>query len=279
MDGLALADLKGVVAPLNFMEPMAEKPFSYNYEPPLGTPLRNTRPETHEVMVRDARPISGALSLDREGFVLIRRPTAAKDLYDEAEIAAVYYPECERIMKEATGATRVVVFDHIVRNEAKAAIKGSGVKMPAGRIHNDYTAKSAPQRVRDLMGDEAEELLKHRFAIVNLWRPIRGPLLKSPLALCDAQSLADANLISSDLRYPDRTGEIQAITYNPAQRYFYFPRMQSDELVLIRCFDSALEGPARFSAHGAFDDPQSPPDAPPRESIEVRTLAFYAPGA
>jgi hypothetical protein len=279
MDGLALADLKGVVAPLNFMEPMAEKPFSYNYEPPPGTPLRNTRPETHEVMVRDARPISGALSLDREGFVLIRRPTAVKDLYDEAEIAAVYYPECGRIMKEATGATRVVVFDHIVRNEAKAAIKGSGVKMPAGRIHNDYTAKSAPQRVRDLMGEEAEELLKHRFAIVNLWRPIRGPLLKSPLALCDAQSLADANLISSDLRYPDRTGEIQAITYNPAQRYFYFPRMQSDEVVLIRCFDSALQGPARFSAHGAFDDPQSPPDAPPRESIEVRTLAFYAPGA
>jgi hypothetical protein len=181
-------------------------------------------------------------------------------------------------MKEATGASRVVAFDHIVRNEAKAAIKGSGVKLPAGRIHNDYTAKSAPQRVRDLMGNEAEDLLKHRFAIVNLWRPIRGPLLKSPLALCDAQSLAEDSLISSDLRYPDRTGEIQAITYNPGQRYYYFPRMQAEEVVLIRCFDSARQGPARFSAHGAFDDPQSPPDAPPRESIEVRTLVFFAPG-
>jgi len=279
MDGLAIADLKGVVAPLNFLAPMAEKPFSYNYEPPPGTPLRNGRQETHEVTVRDARPIADALSLDREGFMLIRRPTAAKDLYDEAEIASVYYPECERIMKEATGASRVVVFDHILRNEAKAAVKGSRVKMPAGRIHNDYTASSAPQRVRDLLGRQAEELVKHRFAIVNLWRPIRGPLLKSPLALCDAQSLAEENLVSSDLRYPDRTGEIQAITYNPGQRYYYFPKMQADEVVLIRCFDSARQGPARFSAHGAFDDPQSPPDAPPRESIEARTLVFFAPGA
>jgi len=278
MDGLTIADLKGVVAPLNFLAPMAEKPFSYNYEPPPGTPLRNGRQVTHEVTIRDARPIAGSLSLDREGFVLLPRPSAAKDLYDENEIRAVYYPECERIMQEATGATRVVAFDHIVRNEAKAAVKGSGVKLPAGRIHNDYTAKSAPQRVRDLMGEEAEALLKYRFAIVNLWRPIHGPLLKSPLALCDAQSLADENLVSSDLRYPDRTGEIQAITYDPRQRYYYFPRMQEGELVLIRCFDSALDGPARFSAHGAFDDPQTPADAPPRESIEVRTLVFYAPG-
>ncbi|HEX3537831.1 MAG TPA: CmcJ/NvfI family oxidoreductase [Stellaceae bacterium] len=279
MDGLVGADLKGVVASLTFLEPMAEKPFSYNYEPPAGTPLRNGRPEAHEITVRDARPIAGSLSLDRQGFVLIRQPTAAKNLYDEAEIASVYYPECERIMQEATGAGRVVAFDHIIRNEAKAAIKGSGVKLPAARIHNDYTAKSAPQRVRDLMGDEAEALLKHRFAIINLWRPIRGPLLKSPLALCDAQSLSDENLISSDLRYPDRTGETQQITFNPGQRYYYFPRMQADEAVLIRCFDSALEGPARFSAHGAFADPQSPPDAPARESIEVRTLVFYAPAA
>jgi hypothetical protein len=278
MDGLAAADLKGVVAALNFLEPMTEKPFSYNYEPPPGVPLRNGRQVAHDVLIRDARPIAGALSLDREGFVLVRQPTAAKDLYNDEEIVSLYYPECERIMKEATGASRVVAFDHIVRNEAKAAIKGSGVKLPAGRIHNDYTAKSAPQRVRDLMGNEAEDLLKHRFAIVNLWRPIRGPLLKSPLALCDAQSLAEDSLISSDLRYPDRTGEIQAITYNPGQRYYYFPRMQAEEVVLIRCFDSARQGPARFSAHGAFDDPQSPPDAPPRESIEVRTLVFFAPG-
>jgi len=128
------------------------------------------------------------------------------------------------------------------------------------------------------MGDEAEALLQNRFAIINLWRPIRGPVLESPLALCDAQSLEEENLIASDLKYPDRTGETYSITYNPNQRYYYFPKMEPDEAVLIRCFDSALAGPSRFSAHTGFDDPETPADAPPRESIEVRTVVFFPPG-
>ena len=275
MDGVAVADLAGIVAPLNFTAPMAEKPFSYNYEPPPGVPLRNTRPETHQVKILDGRAVADHLSLDREGFVLLRRPTAATNLYDDDEVASHYYPECERIIQEATGAKRVVVFDHIARNAALSA-KGNQIKLPAGRVHNDYTAWSAPQRVRDLMGTEAEELLKHRFAEINLWRPIRGPLLRSPLALCDAQTLTEENLVASELRYPDRTGETYAVTYNPAQRWYYFPKMQADEFVLIRCFDSARSGAARFSAHGAFDDPQTPDDAPPRESIELRALVFFA---
>jgi len=275
MDGLAIADLKGVVAPVNFTQKMAEKPYSYNYEPPPGVPPRNTREESHQIKVLDARAVADRLSLDREGFVLLQRPTAATNLYDDKEVTSLYYPECERVIREATGATRVVAFDHIARNAALSA-KGNSIKLPAGRVHNDYTAWSAPQRVRDLMGDEAEELLKHRFAEINLWRPIRGPLLRSPLALCDAQTLSEENLVGSDLRYPDRTGETYAVTYNPEQRWYYFPKMEADEAVLIRCFDSARSGAARFSAHGAFDDPETPTDAPARESIEVRTLVFFA---
>jgi hypothetical protein len=275
MDGSIAADQGSVVAPLNFLAPMAEKPVAYNYEPPPGVPPRNGRGEEHRVPIHDARPIAADLSLDREGFVLLHHKSAISNFYDEAEIASRYYSECERVIKQATGAARVVAFDHITRNAALAAVAGSGVKSPAKRVHNDYTAKSAPQRVRDLMGEEAEELLERRFAIINLWRPIRGPLSDSPLALCDAQSLADENLVATDLKYPDRSGEIYSITYNPEQRWYYFPKMQPDEAVLIRCYDSALAGPQRFSAHGAFDDPQSPPDAPPRESIEVRTLVFY----
>ncbi|HTV87584.1 MAG TPA: CmcJ/NvfI family oxidoreductase [Stellaceae bacterium] len=274
MDGLAMRDAQGVLAPLVFMEPMPERPFSYNYEPPPGTVLRNARPETHQVKIIDARRFADRLSLDREGFVLLHRPTAATSLYDEDEIAGVYYPECERLIAEATGAARVLAFDHIVRNAALSA-KGNQIKQPAARVHNDYTAWSAPQRVRDLMGAEAEALLRRRYAEINLWRPIRGPLLASPLALCDAQTLAEENLIASDLLYPDRKGEIYGVTYNPAQRWYYFPKMLADECVLIRCFDSARHGAARFSAHGAFDDPETPPNAPPRESIEVRALVFF----
>src|SRR5947208_9887207 len=169
MDGLAIADLKGVVAPINFTQPMAEKPYSYNYEPPLGVPARNTREETHQVKVLDARAVADRLSLDREGFVLLRRPTAATNLYDDEEVTSLYYPECERFIREATGAKRVQAFDHIARNAALSA-KGNQIKLPASRVHNDYTAWSAPQRVRDLMGAEAEELLQHRFAEINLWR-------------------------------------------------------------------------------------------------------------
>ena len=275
MDGMTLADAKGVVAPINFIEPMAEKPYSYNYEPPPGVPPRNTREEAHTVTITDARPLNDRLSLDREGFILVLHPTDATDLYDEEQIRKIYYPECERLIQQVTGAKRAVAFDHIVRNAARMG-KGNQIKGYAGRVHNDYTAWSAPQRVRDLMGEEAEELLRHRYAEINVWRPIRGPLLRSPLTLCDAQTLSEENLVASELRYPDRTGETYAVTYNPTQRWYYFPKMQSDEAILIRCFDSSRSGAARFSAHGAFDGPNTPPDAPPRESIEVRALVFFA---
>jgi hypothetical protein len=275
MDGLNLTGAKGIVAPLNFTAPMTEKPYSYNYEPPPGVAPRNTTQETHAVKIFDARPFGERMSLDREGFILLDRPTAAQNLYDEDEIARFYYPECERLIATTTGAVRVHAFDHIVRNAALSA-KGNQIKLPAGRVHNDYTAWSAPMRVRQLMGADAEELLTRRYAEINLWRPIRGPLLRSPLALCDAQTLAEENLVGSDLRYPDRVGETYAITYNPGQRWYYFPKMLADECILIRCFDSARQGAARFSAHGAFDDPQTPEDAPARESIEVRALVFFA---
>ena len=275
MDGLNLTGAKGVVAPLNFTEPMAEKPYSYNYEPPPGLAPRNTRPETREIKIFDARQFADRLSLDREGFVLLNHPTVAKNLYDEDEIARVYYPECARLIADATGAVRVHCFDHIVRNAALSA-KGNQIKLPASRVHNDYTAWSAPMRVRQLMGGEAEGLLRHRYAEINLWRPIRGPLLRSPLALCDAQTLDEENLVASELRYQDRTGETYTVTYNPDQRWYYFPKMLAEECILIRCFDSARQGAARFSAHGAFDDPETPEDAPPRESIEVRALVFFA---
>jgi hypothetical protein len=274
MDGMTSTGLDSIVAPLNFLAPMAEKPVAYNYEPPPGTPMRTGSNVEFQVPIRDARPLTSELSLDKEGFVLRHHQTAVANFYDEEQIRSVYYPECERVMKEATGAVRVVAFDHIVRNAAMSA-KDKTVKIPAKRVHNDYTAWSAPQRVRDLMGGEAEELLKHRFAINNLWRPIRGPVLDSPLTLCDAQSLSEENLVASDLKYPDRTGETYAITYNPSQRYYYFPKMQADEAVLIRCYDSAQHGAARFSAHTGFDDPTTPRDAPPRESLEVRMLVFY----
>ena len=125
MDGSMIADLKSVVAPLNFLVPMAEKPVAYNYEPPPGVPARTGKSEERQVPIRDARPLIGRLSLDNEGFVLLHHQTAVKNLYDEDELTSVYYPECERVIKEATGAARVVAFEHIVRNAPMRRSRGA----------------------------------------------------------------------------------------------------------------------------------------------------------
>jgi hypothetical protein len=166
------------------------------------------------------------------------------------------------------------VFDTTVRS-ALIENPGGKVREPARRLHNDYTEKSGPQRVRDLLPDEADTLLKRRFALVNVWRPIVGPLLDTPLALADARSIAPEDFVATDLKYPDRTGEIYSVTFNPRHRWYYFPRMEPGEAVLIKCYDSATDGRARFTAHGAFVDPTTPAGAPPRESIEARTIAFF----
>ena len=125
------------------------------------------------------------------------------------------------------------------------------------------------------MGEEAEELLCHRFEIVNVWRPIRGPLRDAPLAVCDATTVAFTDFVPSDLVYRDRTGETYRVKYNPAHRWFYLPEMRVDKAILIKCYDSA-EDKARFTAHSSFEDPTAPKDVLPRESIELRTLAFHA---
>jgi hypothetical protein len=148
-------------------------------------------------------------------------------------------------------------------------------RQPATRVHVDHTAKSGPQRVQDFFGEEADELLSGRVQVINLWRPIRGPLRDAPLAVCDAGSVAPADLVPSDLVYPNRTGETYAVTYNPSHRWFYLPAMQRDEALLIKCFDSRTDGRARFAPHTAFLDPTAPVDVLPRESIEIRSLVFH----
>jgi hypothetical protein len=262
-----------VQAPLNYLAPMNEAPYSYAYEAPPGVPQTNRKVVAQVVPIHDARPIADRLTLDREGFAFVREPSEVRDFYNDEEVRRVYYPECERILMRATGASRVVVFDHIVRNSALAG--KNGIKQPAKGVHNDYTIASGPQRVRDFFSDEAEVLLKKRFAIINVWRPVRGPVEESPLAVCDAESLRESDFVASALIYPHRKGEILSVNYNPNHRWFYIPAMQPDEAWLLKCFDSATDGRARYTAHTGFDDPTSPPNAAPRESIETRAFVFF----
>jgi hypothetical protein len=269
--------LSRVEADLHYLAPMTERPRNYTYDPPPGIPRSNTAHETHRVPIYDARPIASEISLDREGFAIVEQVSAVRDFYDDDEVRRVYYPEAERLLADVTGASRVFIFDHTQRRRVVGVEdRAPGTpRQPATRVHVDHTATSGPQRVRDFLGDEAEELLRGRVQVINLWRPIRGPLHDAPLAVADARSVAPGDLVPSDLIYQHRTGETYAVTYNPAHRWFYVPAMQRHEGLLLKCYDSATDGRARFAPHTAFDDPTAPAGALPRESIELRTLVFH----
>jgi hypothetical protein len=270
-------NLPHVDAELHYLGRMTERPRNYTYDPPPGVPRSNTVHESHIVPIHDLRPIEADISLDREGFELLGHVSAVRDFYNDREVRDVYYPEAERLIAEATGASRVFIFDHTVRRRVAGANDRTvgQPRQPATRVHVDHTARSGPQRVRDLLGEEAEDLLKGRVQVINLWRPIRGPLRDAPLAVCDAGSVAPDDLVPSDLIYRDRVGETYAVRYNPNHRWFYVPEMQPDEALLLKCFDSETDGRARFMPHTAFDDPTAPADILPRESIELRTLVFH----
>jgi hypothetical protein len=262
-----------VTSTLHYLLRGTEKPARYVGDPPPGLPVWNGTDDPREMRIEDARGREAEFTLDRNGFALIKAPTAVADFYSPEEIKRVYYPEVEGLLRERLGASRVFVFDHNVRNAGRP-----DASQPVRRVHNDHTVNSAPRRVRDHLGADAPELLKHRFGIVNVWRPIRGPVQDSPLALCDARSFTDDDLIATDLVYPHVRGETSSVAYNPAHRWYYFSQMQTDEVVLIRVHDSAADGRARLSFHTSFANPLAP-GAPPRESIEVRALVFFPPGA
>jgi hypothetical protein len=269
--------LPHVSAVLSYVVPPAGKPHSYMYDPPPGVPRLSASYEEHTVVMRNLRPIASSLSLDAEGFRLDGHESRVRDFHDDEEVRGTHYAEVEKLVAEIAGAHRVVVFDHTVRRRLHETSAGPNTvrREPVPRVHNDYTAKSGPQRVRDLMADEAQTLLRRRFSIINVWRPIRGPLEDWPLALCDARSVAPGDLIATDLFYKDRTGETYSVRHNAAHRWFYAPRMSRDEVLLFRCYDSTEQGQARFVPHAAFRDSTAPHTAAPRESIELRCLAFY----
>lgn len=233
---------------------------------------------THEVAVFDGRRNKIAASLDVEGFRLVSQPTGVKDFFDDEQIESVYHLEVQSLLAELTGAARIEVFDDTRRASSLEEQRARKIREPAAIVHNDYTARSGIKRLHDHFADapnEAERLMQRRFAIINVWRSIAGPILNHPLVICDATTVRAGDLVSMERRAEERTGELQVALYNPEQRWYYFPAMQMNEALLFKTFDSATDGRARFTIHSSFDDPTSPADAPPRASIETRCLVFF----
>ncbi len=267
-------DLRRVQARLTFVVRGGAAPISMPSRPGEGAVHYEGDHEQVTVSIADVRAVADELSLDRHGFALVRHRSEV-DFYDEDQRTAVYETEVAELLKQATGARDVIVFDHTIRADDDETRARRLVREPVQMVHNDYTDRSARQRLHDLIGDEpAKELMRRRFAIINIWRGIGGTVETMPLALADARTIDPADLVPVERRAQERTGEIQHLNHNPGQQWCYLPRVEPDEAILIKCFDSD-EGRARLSAHTAFVDPTTPAGARPRESIETRTFVFF----
>ena len=253
------------------------RPVAYTYDPPAGVPRYSGEVDARSVTVHNARLYDG-LGLDASGFEQIDHRSelvAWPDFQDAGRVESVYYPEVVAAVRGRTGARRVVVFDHTLRDSG-AASGSATLREPVRRVHDDQTFESAPRRLaRHLSVEEAAAQLHRRFAIVNFWRPIGGPVEQAPLALCDARSIEPADLIPSDLVYPGWAGETYSFAANPRHRWYWYPNQTPDEATLLKIYDSRSDGVARLTAHTSFDDPSGPANPAPRRSIEVRTLVLW----
>jgi hypothetical protein len=232
-------------------------------------------PEEHPVEIRSMRPIAADLALERNGFQLLREPTRVRDFYDADEVKRVYYPEVFDLVKRLNGAAKVIAFGEVARSDGEQT---GDSRRPAYGAHVDYGEFTVRQFAEDILGkEEAAHWLSMRFVLMNLWRPIK-PVYRAPLALCDASTVRRSDLHDSEVRGglndPTRPSLFGFnLSHNPAHRWYYAPRMQPDEVLVFKLFDSDASR-VQWTGHTAFDDPTASPDAPARESIEIRTISF-----
>jgi hypothetical protein len=273
----SMTENRSVRATLNYSVDNGVAPDYYFYEPDPSVKLNPPGTDPREVEIHDAWPIADLLSADREGFELHEFAARFDQFDDDASVKAVFYPQIVEHVKRHTGAKRVEVFDHTIRKRLPADLKQqTTVQRPAVLlVHSDYTVASGPQRVRDLLPEEAGGLLQRRVAFYNVWKPLYRRVDELPLAMCDATTHAPGDMLRMDLKYRERTGEIYVMRHSPRHRWYYFPQMEAAQALLLKTYDSETDGRARFMGHTAFEDPTTAPDAPKRESIEVRTMAFF----
>lgn len=254
---------------LIFYSPPADGSAPYNYvEPQPDGHQKNYGENPHEVTLHDIRGHESNYDINTNGFGVLQNVSSEeKEFTDEESIKRIYYPEVENLLLDnVPGAKRVFLFDHTVRRSDPNAPRA-----PVNRAHIDQTTASATQRVHYHMGDEAPELLKGRYRLINVWRPLNGPVVASPLAYADSRSVPNEDIVGVQHRYPHRTGETAGVKYSDNGRWHYWSGMENDERILLQCFDSR-DG-AR-TPHSAFVDPRTKPEWPGRESIEVRALVF-----
>ena len=275
----------GVTAALNYLIDTSETPVFRQTTAATDTVSVSGAREPRMVAIRNARPLAEGLSLDIEGFAFAEQVTKVADFNDDAQLASVYTPEIEKLVARIAGASEAVVFDHTRRSTDPSHREKYGSRDPVPAPHSDYDDASARQRMRDKFGDAADERLRGRFAIVNVWRSMSGPIEQWPLTICDSRTIDDDFLISTRREAPirpepsfeyARPSATRHAAYDPNHRWYYFPHMTRDEVLLFKNYDTLTDGTARFALHSAFEDPDTPADPAQRETIETRAFVFFA---
>ncbi|OKL57355.1 hypothetical protein UA08_07540 [Talaromyces atroroseus] len=259
---------------LNYYKPAEDgAPPEPNYVNKQNTFYREST--VFDVKVHDVSGNELDYTLDKNGFQIYYHESKQKAFVDDEEIKKEYYPETEQLLKDATGASKVFIFDHTIRrppsdpNAEKDTLRG-----PVQRVHIDQSYEASANRVKYHLPSEAETLLKGRYQIINVWRPIKA-IYKDPLAVADAHSVPDSDLVPVKLIYPDREGETYTVKANKEHKWYYRYGQTPEMVTLIKCFDSKVDGRARRVPHSAFVNPETETGFPERESIEVRALVFH----
>ncbi len=230
----------------------------------------------HEVKIHDMRPHRDELTLEKNAICLLNRPTAVRDFYDREEVERVYLPEVIDLIQELTGADKVITFGLMTRTNNPAAPEGN---LPAFGAHVDYGDRTTREQIVLALGEEeAAQWLDGRYILTNVWRPIKT-VRSAPFAICDGSTVAESDLCESivygGLGNPNRPPLYgHAVSYNENQQWYWAPEMQPDEVFLFKLFDSDPSA-VQWAAHSSFSYPGLDPDAPPRESVEVRTIALF----
>lgn len=226
-----------------------------------------------DVDINNARAHTGHFKLHEHGFELVKHQLQNPNFDDDAWIQESLYPSIESAVKKTSGASHVFIFDHTIRRGV-----ANSLRKPAQHVHVDYTHNTGPERAAQMIdASKLAQLKGKRFIQVNFWRSVDGPVEQLPLGFLDSQSLDEDDLIPAEIAFVDtgHVGEIYALRHNPEQRWYYYPDMQDTEALLIKGYDTDNDAISRFTPHSAFTDPTSKPDAAPRQSIEVRTFAFF----
>ena len=242
----------------------------------IDQPMKRVTVEVADARRRADEDAAREFGQHPSGFDLLELPTRVTDFLDPVQIKTVYEAEISEFLERVTGAYRVHQFDHTVRASSPELREIKNLREPATLVHNDYTSKSGFTCLREQLGDEAEELMRSRFQIINVWRPLSDPVEDYPLALVDARSVAPEHIVDTERRSPTHVGEIQLAVHAGGQRWFYYPAMRPHEVLMFKTFDSIDGGTHPCTIHTAIKLPAAPPAAKPRESIETRAFVFYA---